>query len=60
MENLDQNILAIKDFLNSMHENDQIAYNLYSQLFDLVDNLNEFLPESLDSNPEEASAESQE
>lgn len=36
----------IKEYLNSMNENNQVAYCLYSELFDLVSELDQFAPDT--------------
>ena len=43
---LNDKIANLKDYLNTLHENDTIPYSNYSELFDLVDELNEHLEEN--------------
>jgi ribosomal protein L19E len=43
MKTLSDSIAELKDYLNTLSENDTIPYNTYSELYDLVDGLNEHI-----------------
>lgn len=52
MKTLNDSIVELKEFLNGLHETDSIPYNVYSDLFDLVDGLNEHVPQEDDDDEE--------
>ena len=49
----------IKEYLNAMNENNQVAYCLYSELFDLVAELDQYAPDTEAVNEEISEEESE-